>query len=63
MICTVDEKMTKSRKIRWTGIVACMEESRGAYRILEGRPNDKGPLGRSRHWREDNIKINLENVG
>ena len=45
MICTVDEKVTKSRRIRWAGIVACMGDSRGVYRVLEGRPNDKGPLG------------------
>jgi hypothetical protein len=40
-----------------------MGEGRGIYRVLEGRPNDKGPLGRPRHRREDNIKINLEKVG
>jgi hypothetical protein len=40
-----------------------MGESRGVYRVLEGRPGGKRPLGRPRHRQEDNIKINLEKVG
>ena len=40
-----------------------MGESRGVYRVLEGRYNDKGPLGRPRHRGEDDIEINLEKVG
>jgi hypothetical protein len=28
----------KSRRMRWAGHVACIEEKRGAYRILVGRP-------------------------
>jgi hypothetical protein len=55
--------VTKSRIIRWVGKVACIGESRGVYRVLEGRPDGKRPLGRTRHTREDNIKINLEKVG
>jgi hypothetical protein len=38
-------------------------ERRGAYRILMGRPEGKRRLGRPRHRWEDNIKIDLQEVG
>ncbi|KAJ4439965.1 hypothetical protein ANN_08096 [Periplaneta americana] len=52
-----------SRCLRWTGHVARMGESRNgnAYRVLVGRP--EGPLGRPRRRWEDNIKIDLREVG
>jgi len=40
-----------------------MGDSRGAYRVLEGKPEGKKPLGRPRHRWEDNIKMNLQEVG
>jgi hypothetical protein len=40
-----------------------MEERRGVYRILVGKPVGKRPLGRPRHRWEDNINIDLEEVG
>jgi hypothetical protein len=40
-----------------------MGEGRGAYRILVGRPEGRRPLGRPRHRWEDNIKIDLQEVG
>jgi hypothetical protein len=40
-----------------------MEEKRGAYRILVGRPDGRRPLGRPRHRGEDNIKMDLQDVG
>jgi hypothetical protein len=40
-----------------------MGESRGAYRVLEGKPDGKRPLGRPRHRWEDNIKMDLQEVG
>jgi hypothetical protein len=40
-----------------------MGEGRGAYRILLGRPEGRRPLGRPRRRWEDNIKINLQEVG
>jgi hypothetical protein len=49
--------------MRWAGHVACMGEKRGAYRILVGRPEERLPLGRSRRRWEDNIKMNLQEVG
>jgi hypothetical protein len=36
---------------------------RGAYRILVGKPDGKRPLGRPRRIWEDNIKINIQEVG
>ena len=39
-----------------------MEESRNAYRVLEGKPEGKRPLGRPRHTLEDNIKMDLREV-
>ena len=53
----------KSRRLRWGGHVARMEHSRNAYRVLVGKPEGKRPLGSpSRRW-EDNIKMNLREVG
>jgi hypothetical protein len=39
------------------------EEKRNAYRILVGKPNGKRPVGRPRHRRRDNIKINPREIG
>ena len=53
----------KSRRLRWAGHVARMEQSRNAYKVLVGNPESKRPLGRpGRRW-EDNIKIDLREVG
>ncbi|KAJ4436645.1 hypothetical protein ANN_16776 [Periplaneta americana] len=40
-----------------------MGESRNAYRVLVGRPEEKRPLGRPRRRWEDNIKMDLREVG
>jgi hypothetical protein len=40
-----------------------MGEGRGAYRILVGRPEGRRPLGRPRLTWEDNIKMDLQDVG
>jgi hypothetical protein len=40
-----------------------MGESRCAYRILVGKLEGKGPFGRPRHRLEDNIKMNLKEMG
>jgi hypothetical protein len=53
----------KSRRMMWTGHVACMGEGRGAYRILVGRPEGRRPLGRPRRRWEDIIKMDLQEVG
>jgi len=53
----------KSRKMKWVGHVARMEESSGVYRVLVGKPEGKRPLGRHRRRWEDNIKMVLQEVG
>jgi hypothetical protein len=40
-----------------------MGENGGAYRILMERPEERRPLGRPRHTWEDNIKMDLQEVG
>jgi hypothetical protein len=42
---------------------ACSAEGRGVYRVLVGKPEGKRPLGRPRHRRKDNIKMDLQEVG
>jgi hypothetical protein len=37
-------------------------ERGGIYRVLEGKPEGKRPLGRLRHRWEDNIKMDLKEV-
>jgi len=49
----------KSRRMRWTGHVACMVERRGAYRVLVRKPEETKPLGSPRCRWEDNIKLDL----
>ncbi|KAJ4427165.1 hypothetical protein ANN_24781 [Periplaneta americana] len=52
----------KSRRLRWAGHVARMDESRNAYRVLVGSPEGKIPFGRSRRTWKDNIKMDLREV-
>jgi hypothetical protein len=40
-----------------------MEERRGVYRVLVGKPEGKRPLGIPRRRWEDNIKMDLQEVG
>jgi len=49
--------------MRWSGHVARTGEGRGVYRILVGKPERKRALGRSRRRWEDNIKMDLLEVG
>jgi hypothetical protein len=49
--------------MRWAGHVACTGEKSGAYRILVGRPEGRRPLGRHRRRWEDNIIMDLQDVG
>ena len=51
--------MIKLRRMRWVGHVAYKRERRGEYRVLVG----KRALGRPRHRWEDNIKMDLQEVG
>ena len=49
--------------MRWAGRVARMGERRGAYSVLLGKPEGKRPLGRPRCRREDNIRMDIQEVG
>ena len=53
----------KSRRMRWAGRVARVEEGRGVHKVLVGKPEGKRPLGRRRRRWEDNIKMGLQEVG
>ena len=44
------------------GHVAHMEDSRGVYGVLVGKPEGKRPLGRPRRRWEDNIKRDFKEV-
>ncbi|KAJ4451444.1 hypothetical protein ANN_02906 [Periplaneta americana] len=50
-------------RLRWAGHVTRMGESRNAYRVLVWRPEGKRPLGRPRRRCEDNIGMDLREVG
>ena len=49
--------------MRWAGHVARMRERRGVYRVLLGKTEGKSPLGRPTGRWEDNIKMDLQEVG
>jgi hypothetical protein len=56
-------RMIKSRRMRWAGHVERTGEKRGVYRVLVGKPEGNRPLGRPRRRWEDNIKMDLQEVG
>ena len=49
--------------MRWVGYVARMREGRVVYRVLVGKPEGRRPLGRPRRRWEDNIMMDLREVG
>jgi hypothetical protein len=53
----------KSRRMRWAGHVACMGKRKGVYRVLVEKPDGQRHLGRPRHSWEDNIKLDIQEVG
>jgi hypothetical protein len=53
----------KARRMRWAGHVACIGDKRNAYKILVGKPEGKRPLGRFKCRWEDNIRMNLWEIG
>jgi hypothetical protein len=56
-------QLIKSRRMRWAGYVARMGEERGAYRIFVGRPDGRRPLGNTRRGWDDNINMDIQEVG
>ena len=57
------DRVIKVRRMRWAGHVARIGKRRVVYRVLVGKPGGKRPLGRPRHTWEDNIKMDLLEVG
>ena len=53
----------KSRRLKWAGHAARMDEDRTAYKILIFKPDGKRPLGRPRSRWEDNIRMDLNEMG
>ena len=56
-------RVIQSRRLRWAGNIARMEEDRSAFKILTGKPTGKRPLGRLGHRWEDNIRMDLQEIG
>ena len=56
-------RVNKSRRLRWAGHVARMEEGRSAFNILTGKHTGKSLLGRTRRRCEDNIRMDHEEIG
>ena len=56
-------RVVKSRGMRRAGHVARMGEDRGVHRVLVGKPDGKRPMGRPKSRWEDNIKMDLQEVG
>ena len=55
--------VVKSRRLRWAGHVARMEEGSSASNILTGIPAGEILLGRPRCRWEDSIRIDLKEIG
>jgi len=56
-------RVIKLRRMRWAGHLARRREGRVVYRVLVGKPEGRRPLGRpTRRW-EDNIRMDLREVG
>jgi hypothetical protein len=56
-------RVVKSRRVKWAGHMARMGEERGVHWVLVGKREGKRPLGGPRRRWEDNIKMNLLEVG
>ena len=56
-------RVVKSRRMRWAGHVVRMGEDRGVHRVLVGKPKGNRPLERPRRRWEDNMKMDLQEVG
>jgi hypothetical protein len=56
-------RVIKTRRMRWAGHGARMGEGRDVYRVLVGEPEGRRPLGRPRHRWENNIEMNIQEVG
>ena len=55
--------MIKSGRMRWAGHGESMGDRRGSYRLVVGKLEGRSPLGRPGRTLEDNIKMDLQEVG
>jgi hypothetical protein len=55
--------VTNSRRMTWAGHAARTEKMRNAYKSLIGKREGKRPRGICRYRREDNIRMNLMEIG
>ena len=65
IVCTVYLILSGllSRRLRWAGHISRMEEGRSAFKISTGTPTRKRPFGRPmRRW-EENIIMDLKEIG
>ena len=53
----------KLRRMKWAGHVACVGEKRGVYSVLVGWPEGRSPFGRPTHRGDNNIKMEIQEVG
>jgi hypothetical protein len=56
-------RIIKSRRMRWAGHVAVIGEEKNACRILVGNPEGKRPRGIPRRRWENNIRMDLREIG
>ena len=56
-------RVVKSRRMSWAGHVARRGEDKGVHMVLARKSEGKRPLGRPRRIWEDNIKMDLQEVG
>jgi hypothetical protein len=49
--------------MRWTGLVARIEDRKDAYIVLVGKAEERMPVGKTRRRWEDNIKMDFQEVG
>jgi hypothetical protein len=54
---------TKQKSLGWAGHVACIGVDIGAYKVVVAKPKERRALERSMRRREDNIKMDLTDVG
>ena len=66
IVCTCSlniVRVIKSRRLRWTCHVTRIGEDKSTFKILTGTPAGKRPLGRPRRRWEDNIRMDIKEIG
>jgi hypothetical protein len=63
IIIIINFRVIRSRGIRWAGACSTYGKSRGLYRVLVAKLEGKRRLGRPKRRWEDNITMDLQEVG